>query len=181
MRRPNILTSLVLLIMLLTASGTPFGPALAGPLPTSIVSPPRETEQAPWFQLQTLDGSLVDSQAFKGRVVVLNFWAPWCLPCKEEMPSLDRLYRAMASEHFRLYAVTADIRRDEIEAFWKQLDLQLPVLLDEEKELSHAMMIRNLPTTIIIGADGNVYGRAMGPREWDSPDAVALIHHLMKK
>ena len=134
---------------------------------------------APAFVLPTLDGTRIDSHSLSGQVVVLNFWATWCGPCKEEMPSLERLRQRLNSERFRLFAVTTDTRHQDIAAFWDQLDLHFEVLLDEQEELSQTMMVRNLPTTILIDSTGHLVGRMMGPRDWDSPESIALFQKLL--
>ena len=121
---------------------------------------------APAFVLPTLDGTRIDSHSLSGQVVVLNFWATWCGPCKEEMPSLERLRQQLNSKRFRLFAVTTDTRHQDIAVFWNQLDLHFEVLLDEQEELSQTMMIRNLPTTVLIDPTGRLVGRMMGPRDW---------------
>lgn len=134
----------------------------------------------PAFSLTALDGRVVRSADLHGKVVVLNFWATWCGPCKEEMPSLDRLRRQFDPQEFVLLAVTTDLQRNSIKAFLKHLGLDIPVLFDEDKEVSAAFMVRGLPTTVLIGKDGKVVGRAMGPRAWDSPEAVALVSRLVR-
>jgi thiol-disulfide isomerase/thioredoxin len=133
----------------------------------------------PAFQLKTLQGESVDSKALSGRVLILNFWATWCGPCKEEMPSLERLRQKFSSEHLQILAVTTDIRPREIESFWKQLDLHFEVVLDEQEELSQALMVRNLPTTILVDTHGRIRGRVMGPREWDDQGAIAFVKSLI--
>lgn len=135
---------------------------------------------APAFVLPDLQGEHIDSQSLSGQVVMLNFWATWCGPCKEEMPSLERLRRRLKSEPFRLFAVTTDIRPQDIAAFWKHLDLHIDVLLDEQENLSQALMVRNLPTTIIIDKNGRIVGRMMGLRDWESPEAKAFIDNLLQ-
>ena len=135
----------------------------------------------PAFRLHTLQGLSIDSNALAGRVLILNFWATWCGPCKEEMPSLERLRRKFSPEQLQILAVTTDIRPREIESFWKQLDLHFEVVLDEQEELSQALMVRNLPTTVIVDAQGHRMGRVMGPREWDGPEIVSFINTLLKQ
>lgn len=139
---------------------------------------PLVASELPGFTLRTLDGEPVRSADFTGKVVVLNFWATWCGPCKEEMPALDRLRRRFAGRDVLLLTVTTDHQRDGIQAFMQRLGLGLPVLLDEDKDVSDRFMVRGLPTTLLIGKDGKVAGRAVGPREWDSPEAVALVQAL---
>jgi thiol-disulfide isomerase/thioredoxin len=134
----------------------------------------------PPFSLTTLDGRSVHSKDLKGKVVLLNFWATWCGPCKEEMPSLERLRRQFTPQEFALLTVTTDLQREGIKLFLSHLGLGLPVLLDEDKETSAAFMVRGLPTTVLIGQDGTVIGRAVGPRDWDSPDAIALVASLLR-
>ena len=140
---------------------------------------PAGTEAAP-FEMPTLDGRRVASNDLAGKVVVLNFWATWCGPCKDEMPALDRLRKSLDPDTFALLTVTTDLQRDGIEHFLRHLDVHLPVLFDEDREVSRAYMVRALPTTIIINRDGTLLGRAVGPREWDSPDAVALMRRFME-
>ena len=154
--------------------------ALGNPSSTPFILSRFDTAQTlPPFQLRTLQGTPVHSDELAGRVLILNFWATWCGPCKEEMPSLERLRQKFPADQLAILAVTTDIRPREIKAFWQQLGLHFDVLLDEQEELSQALMVRNLPTTLIVDTHGHLSQRIMGPREWDSPKSVSYIHHLL--
>jgi thiol-disulfide isomerase/thioredoxin len=131
--------------------------------------------QAPPFRLLNLEGTPVDSQQLSEKVILLNFWATWCGPCKEEMPSLNRLQQHFSQDQFKVLAITADIQPMAIQSFWNLLHLDMEVLLDESQEVSQQFSVRGLPTTVIIGRKGTILGRAMGPRNWDSEEAVTLI------
>lgn len=135
-------------------------------------------DKAPNFQLYDLGGGAVTLSEYRGSVVFINFWATWCGPCKEEMPALERLRRQVDGDKVVLAAVTTDMQRDGIRAFIAQLGLGFPVWLDEDRSVSAAFLVRGLPTTVFIGADGRVAGRAVGPRDWDSPEAVAFVKSL---
>ncbi len=150
----------------------------ADPLTVLKISRSLSSAEAPIFSLKQLDGQTVHSKDLRGKVVVLNFWATWCGPCKEEMPALDRLRRQFDPNDLAVYTVTTDLQRDGITAFMSHLELGLPVLLDEDKDVSSAFLVRGLPTTVLIGRDGTLAGRAVGPRAWDSPEAVALVRAL---
>jgi thiol-disulfide isomerase/thioredoxin len=133
----------------------------------------------PAFRLNTLQGVTIDSKKLAGRVILLNFWATWCGPCKDEMPSLERLRQKFPSDQLQILAVTTENRPQDIQAFWHQLDLHFDVVWDEHEELSQALMVRNLPTTILVDARGHIRGRVMGPRAWDAVDAVAFVKSLI--
>jgi len=167
----------IIIIVLLPATSSfaedPFAALMLSPLDVGL--------PAPAIQLPTLNGDRIHSKDWAGHVVVLNFWATWCGPCKEEMPSLEQLYRRLQTRPFKLYAVTADIQPQAIKAFWQHLDLHFPVLLDEDGNVAQQLKVRTLPTTIIIGPDGRIYGRAMGPRDWDKASAVQLMENLMER
>lgn len=135
--------------------------------------------QAVPFELTALDGTRVKSRDLAGKVVLLNFWATWCGPCKEEMPSLARLQKQFDPAQFVLLTVTADVQRHGIAQFLSHAGVTLPVLFDEDQEVSRSFMVRGLPTTIVIGRDGTLTGRAVGPRAWDSPEAVAMIRQAV--
>jgi peroxiredoxin len=94
------------------------------------------------------------------------------------MPAIDRLRKSLDPEKAAVLTVTTDLQQDGIRHFLQNLDVRLPVLFDEDQEVSHAYMVRALPTTVIIDKAGHVLGRAVGPRDWDSPDAVDLIRRL---
>ncbi|HSL05081.1 MAG TPA: TlpA disulfide reductase family protein [Nitrospiraceae bacterium] len=153
-------------------SGDPFVSLKVSRLPVGIMAAP--------FELATLDGKIVKSSELAGKVVLVNFWATWCGPCKEEMPSLSRLQKQLDPAHFALLTVTTDLQRHGIAHFLSQLSVSLPVLFDEDQEVSRSFMVRGLPTTIVIARDGALVGRAVGPRAWDSPEAVAVMRQVME-
>ena len=144
----------------------------------NIARVPSGTVAAP-FDLKSLDGTSVQLADMKGKVVVVNFWATWCGPCKDEMPAFERLRRQLDPERFALLTITTDLQREGIKHFLANLHVQLPVLFDEDQDVSHAYMVRALPTTVFIDRQGALLGRAVGPREWDAPKAVQALQGLM--
>lgn len=136
--------------------------------------------QAASFELTGLDGKVVKSSELAGKVVLINFWATWCGPCKEEMPSLARLQQQLDPSRFALLTITTDLQRQGIAQFLARLGVTLPVLFDEDQEVSRAFMVRGLPTTVVIARDGSLLGRAVGPRPWDSPEIVAAMRQMME-
>jgi thiol-disulfide isomerase/thioredoxin len=132
------------------------------------------------FDLKALDGASLGTRHLAGKVVLLNFWATWCGPCKEEMPSLARLQSQFDSEQVRVVTVTTDMYPEGIKQFLNHLGIHLPVLLDEDEELSRRFMVRGLPTTVVIGQDGHAIGRAVGPRAWDSRQSIELVRQILE-
>lgn len=133
------------------------------------------------FDLKALDGATFSSQHLAGKVVVLNFWATWCGPCKEEMPSLARLQSQFDPGQVRVVTVTTDIHPKGIKQFLDHLGIKLPVLFDEDQELSRLFTVRGLPTTVLIDQGGQALGRAVGPRAWDSQESIALLRHVLDR
>jgi len=152
--------------------------AVEDPLTTMKIGRAPSGTGAALFNLQALDGGTIQLKDLAGKIVVLNFWATWCGPCKEEMPAFERLRQKLDSTRVVLLTVTADRQREGIKHFMSNLDVRLPVLFDEDQEVSHAYMVRALPTTVIIDGKGTVVGRAVGPRECDAPEAVRLMQQL---
>lgn len=134
--------------------------------------------QAMPFELTALDGTVVKLSDLAGKVVLVNFWATWCGPCKEEMPSLASLQQ-LDPKKFVLLTVTTDLQRQGIAQFLSHAGVPVPVLFDEDQEVSRSFMVRGLPTSIIIAQDGMLAGRAVGPRAWDSSESVTLMRQMM--
>lgn len=156
-------------------------PAVAHDLYSALkLSRPSAAATAATFDLKALDGEFVRSKDLAGKVVLLNFWATWCGPCKEEMPSFERLRQQLDPARFSVLTITTDLQPEGIKQFLKQLRVDVPVLFDEDQEVSRSYMVRGLPTTVLIGKNGAVIGRAVGPRVWDSAEAVALLRQLVE-
>ncbi len=122
--------------------------------------------------------------AFKGRTILLNLWATWCVPCRQEMPALDRLQGGLGSPAFAVVPVNIDtVRLEKPRAFLKEIDAHnLAFYADNTadilQQLKRNQPIVGLPTTILIGRDGCEIGSMAGPAQWDSPDAKALFEKL---
>ncbi len=120
---------------------------------------------------------------FRGRVVLVNFWATWCLPCKREMPSLDRLEATLGSERFQVLALSQDkIAVSKVRDFYfDQKIADLTLYIDQTGNSQRAFAVTGLPATVLIDTRGRVVGRMVGPAEWDSPEAVALLRHFVDR
>jgi peroxiredoxin len=143
---------------------------------------PVEPTEAPDFTLLTLEGRPTQLREFKGKLVLLNFWATWCAPCLHEMPSMERLYQTFKRTDFVLLAVSMDRQGEEVaRPFVNNLKLTFPVLLDPTLEASHRYGVRGLPTTYLIDPEGRLIGVAIGPRDWYKTEAKALIAGLLRQ
>ena len=163
------------MIALAVAAGAIFA-VLSGRTPEPIAA----GQPAPTFALPSLPSDApVSLDSLRGRIVLLNFWATWCKPCEEEMPAMERLHRSLAGKPFALIAVSVDEDRAVVEAFRERLDLSFPILLDPSKDVAHAYQTFRYPESFLIGADGKVVARFVGPREWDAGAYVDRIRELV--
>lgn len=128
-------------------------------------------------------GETHDLGRYKGKVVVLNFWATWCAPCVREMPSLDRLQAALGPEGLVVLPLSLDgPTKPRVEPFYQAQKLaHLPILFDDKSATFGRFGVGVLPTTIVIGRDGKEMGRLEGPAEWDAPEALALLRHYLNQ
>ena len=136
---------------------------------------------APATIFTTEDGTKRTLESFRGKIVLLNFWATWCGPCVREMPSLERLHNTLNGADFTVIALSEDRKGwEKITPFRKQIGLKtLPLFHDVSSKMMFAAKTRGLPTTLLIGRDGQELGRLTGPAEWDSDEAVALMRYYI--
>lgn len=150
-------------------------PPLVGWMKNFIPTP--DAGPAPQNPLIDRNGKVSRLADFGGRLVLVNFWATWCLPCVREMPSLLRLHKARGGAEFTVLAVSQDLKGwPAITPFLARLGLDaLPVLHDPKGALARGFGIQGLPTTILLGRDGREVGRLTGIAEWDRRETGALI------
>jgi cytochrome c biogenesis protein CcmG/thiol:disulfide interchange protein DsbE len=138
-------------------------------------------DQAPEFRLQAMDGSTVNLSDFRGKVVMLHFWATWCPPCVEELPTLDKLYRTVVDKDFQLLAVSVDEGgAPEVAAFLKKNGLNLPVLLDPDRTIAGLYGTYKFPETYIVDRQGVVRYKVIGPRDWSDPANMKLVRDALR-
>jgi thiol-disulfide isomerase/thioredoxin len=131
--------------------------------------PATPPQPAPEVGFTDMDGKPVKLADFRGKLLVLNLWATWCLPCLEEMPSLEQL-QVLLPDNLVVIAVSEDRGGAKVvEPFVEKLGLKkVKIYLDPKSDAGHAFEVRGLPTSIVIGADGKVLGRVEGAADWDS-------------
>lgn len=143
-----------------------------------------ENKIAPAFNLKNLKGESVQLSDYKGKLVFVNFWATWCEPCKEEMPSMQRLRAKMQDRPFEILAVSLD--KDpvaDVPKFTKKYNLELnfPILQDPNQDVAKKLYrTTGVPESFIIGADGKVIKHVIGSYEWDSEAILNYFEQLMK-
>ena len=155
--------------------------ALPEPPLTHIMAPVKPPRPAPDFSLPDMDGTIHKLSDYSGKVVMLNFWATWCPPCRRELPSMERLYLDLKGKPFQVLACDQQEDGDTVFAFTGQLDPAptFPVLLDSKSAVSKAYGVPGLPTTFLIDKSGQIAYRAVGGREFGHPAIRALIEELM--
>ncbi|HSL48691.1 MAG TPA: TlpA disulfide reductase family protein [Candidatus Deferrimicrobiaceae bacterium] len=161
--------------------------ALAGP---ALPQPPRSIDavrlnryapdtKPPGFRGRTVAGHLVSLAEIRGRVVLLNFWATWCLECRQEMPALERLHRELTPQGLTVMGV--NVREDVtvVRDYARELGLTFTLVLDLNGDISKAYGVIGIPTTFLIGRDGRAVALAIGPRAWDGAPAREILRVLL--
>jgi peroxiredoxin len=138
--------------------------------------------KTPNFCLEDLEGKKLELKHFKGKLVFLNFWATWCGPCKEEMPSIEALYQKFKGKDFVLLAISVDYEgKNSVKEFIEKKHYTFPVLLDPKCKVFDLYEVKGIPTTILIDKNGSIVGKTTGPRDWNSPEAISLLNSLLGK
>ncbi|GLI39801.1 TlpA family protein disulfide reductase [Geobacter hydrogenophilus] len=142
--------------------------------------PPVEGNPAPDFTLNTLNGEVVKLSDLKGQVVIVNFWATWCPPCREEIPSMMRLNAAMAGKPFRMLCVSIDDGgKVAVEEFFRKTGFSLPALMDTDKRAGKLYGITGVPETFVIDRHGVILKKVVGAMEWDHPEVIAFLNNAI--
>ena len=143
--------------------------------------PLQENSPVPAITVNSLNGKPLNLSDLKGKVVVLNFWATWCPPCREEIPSMMKLNSAMAGNAFQMVAVSIDEGGlPAIESFFKTSGFSLPAYTDPDNRAAKAYGITGVPETFIIDKNGILIKKVVGPMAWDSPDVLSYLDGLTK-
>lgn len=163
------LTTLILLLFTASASAQTPGRGL---------TPMTDPQTAPDFTLTDLDGEPHTLSDYRGKVVIINFWATWCPPCRAEMPSMQRAWEQIQPEGMIMLGVDVGEDEDTIFAFTANYPVEFPLLMDQDSAAVAQWPVRGLPTTFVIDPAGRVVYRAVGGREWDNADILAQLRAL---
>lgn len=150
------------------AAGKQTLPALAEPIP------------APDFNLKAEDGKWYKLSDMRGKVVVINFWATWCPPCRYEMPALENLWQKVKDKNIVILGVNVGEDADTIFEFTGTYPVSFPLPMDIDGKVIEQYPIRGLPTTYVINPAGMVTHRAVGSRQWDEDWLIAELEKLLK-
>ena len=142
----------------------------------------RPGQPAPNFTFPGLDGEMVNLTDYRGKVVFLNIWATWCTPCRQEMPSMERLYRELKGEDFEILAVSIDaLGAKAVAPFMKEYELSFPALLDTGGTIQRLYGTTGIPETFIINKEGVIEQKIIGSRDWAKPEAIGFLRNLIQK
>ena len=146
------------------------------------IDPIKGNKKAPDFSLKDLNGKKVEIKQFKGKIILLNFWATWCGPCKEEIPALEVLPQQFKEKNLVLLTISVDYEGlKPVQEFMNKHHYTFPVLLDPQGETLDLFEVKEIPTTFIIDKKGGMIGRAIGPRDWKNPEVFSRINLLTGK
>ena len=171
-------------LILYTALGIGANAALAGEIDWQAAHDgglaklsPTDPTPVPTTEFTDPQGGTQSLADYKGKVVLLNFWATWCAPCREEMPSLDALQAELGGDDFQVVAIAAGhTPAPAIEKFLTEARItNLPVLLDPRQALARGMGVMGMPVTVLIDREGNEIARLIGGADWASEASKTLI------
>lgn len=135
---------------------------------------------APDFSLKNVDGVVHRLSDYRGKVVVLNFWATWCPPCREELPSMERAYKLLADEPIKIVAINVGEDADTIFTFTADYEMSYDVLMDSDSKAIKQYPVIGLPTTFVIDPQGRIVYRAVGSRDWADEKLLGKLRALLK-
>jgi len=154
----------------------------AGLLEAFGVQLPSIHKPAPDFSLAALDGGKKALSDEQGKIVLIHFWATWCVACRHEMPQLEHLWRRYRDEGLVVLGINVDRGNlSGVRDFVRQRHLSFPSVLDPDGAVRQRYEVRAFPTTYLIGRDGKIIGRVIGQRDWSSKAADVMIRSLFKR
>ncbi len=135
--------------------------------------------EAPDFTLPDLEGIEVSLKQFRGKVVLLNFWATWCPPCKAEIPSMSDLTRKLRDKGLVILAVSSDRSKKQVRRFLKKTPVNFTILHDPKNRISNMYKVFALPTSLVIDRDGIIIKKVLGAYDWSSTESLELFRPLL--
>ena len=130
---------------------------------------------APDFDLQDIDGNRWRLSDLEGQVVFINFWATWCPPCREEMPSMQELYDTMPKDRFKMLSILSNDDPTMAASFAAKGGFKFPILIDPYSKIGKAYGLTGVPETFIVDKQGILRQKYIGPRHWSSPEAKQML------
>ena len=173
----GVLVALLTILMVPEASRADVAELLVGLKLTGY----RTGTKPPEFKGPTTDSRTINLESLRGKVVLLNFWASWCRECRPEMPMFERLHHEFALQGLSVIGINAREGTPAIYQYAKELRLTFPLVRDPKGEINSAYGVIGLPATFLIGRDGRAVARAVGPRDWSSAPAKAIIQALLSE
>jgi len=172
------MNKLFFILLLMLSVAVQAAPPFAG----IFIVPEAARHTAPDFVSENLRGGKTGLADYRGKLVLLNFWATWCRPCRAEMPDMEKLWQKYREQGFVVVAVSSDeASKKQVETFSKLLGLSFPILLDPEAEVSELYKVSGMPTSFLIDVNGNIISRIIGTEEWFSAEAVQLVEELLSR
>ncbi|WP_341938100.1 TlpA family protein disulfide reductase [Marinimicrobium sp. C2-29] len=138
-----------------------------------------QAEKAPDFTLKSDTGENLNLEEQRGKVVMINFWASWCAPCRKEMPLLEELYDRYEKDGFTLFGINVEQNPEAAEKFLADVGVSFPILYDPESEVSRAYQVNAMPTTVMVDRDGEVRYVNRGYREGDEEKYRKQVRELI--
>ena len=134
------------------------------------------------FKFIDIEGNYLSLENFRGKTVALHFWATWCIPCRDELPTVDALQNQLGGKNFTFVPLSVDRDgADLVRRYYADHGIEhLPVYVDEGMNAAQAMLVNGIPYTIIINREGLEIARILGDRNWTAPDAIALMRRLIE-
>lgn len=181
MKRAVFIVGILWTLLLLAVALMPVFTSTVAPLLAAQRGVVKPGEPAPNFQLRDMNGQAVSLSDLRGKIVLVNFWATWCGPCRIEMPAMERLYRTYDRKDFEILAVSTDAQGVAVtRPFQQENQLTFPILHDADFRVGLSYGARTLPMTFMVDRQGIVRQQIFGARDWEAPEAHQLIQMLMK-
>ncbi|MEK6655930.1 MAG: TlpA disulfide reductase family protein [Nitrospirota bacterium] len=147
----------------------------------AAASVPQTGQQAPDFTLKDATGKGITLSSYKGRVVMINFWATWCPPCRQEMPSMEMLFQEYNKKGFEILAISSDSQGEKIvKPFMEFYELSFTALMDTDGKVHSVYAVTAIPTTYIVDKKGAIAQKIMGPKDWKDKDSKNMIEKLLQ-